>query len=213
MKNGFRWFWGMLLTGQLCAADSVLYENNFEKAEVGKVPADFLVLDGGFAVKDEAGNKVLELPGAPLDSFAAQFGPAGNADGEVTARIYGTQKGRRMPTFGVGLNGVAGYKLQVSPSKNLIELLKDQEVKVTAPFDWQSGKWTHLRLQVRKSGDGWTIEGKTWSEKTPEPQTWALKTQEAQEPPSGKASVFGSPFSGNPILFDDLMVLRPQPKE
>src|SRR3954454_23647167 len=107
MKNGFRWFWGMLLTGQLCAADSVLYENSFEKAEVGKVPADFLVLDGGFAVKDEAGNKVLELPGAPLDSFAAQFGPAGNADGEVTARIYGTQKGRRMPTFGVGLNGVA----------------------------------------------------------------------------------------------------------
>src|SRR5437867_13021253 len=64
-----------------------LYENNFEKAEVGKVPPDFLVLDGGFAVKEENGNKVLELPGAPLDSFAVQFGPAEADNVTVSARI------------------------------------------------------------------------------------------------------------------------------
>src|SRR6266850_6368601 len=57
----------------LAAAESVLYENNFEKEEPGKVPADFMVLDGGFAVKEQAGNKFLELPGSPLDSFAVQF--------------------------------------------------------------------------------------------------------------------------------------------
>src|SRR6266849_6762105 len=48
-----------------------LYQNDFEQAEVGKAPDDFLILEGGFAVKLEAGNKFLELPAAPLDSFAA----------------------------------------------------------------------------------------------------------------------------------------------
>src|SRR6185295_9336359 len=81
-----------------------LYENNFETAEAGKVPEDFLVLDGGFAVKAEGTNKFLELPGTPLDSFGVQFGPSGNSEVAVSARINGTGKGRRFPTFGVGLN-------------------------------------------------------------------------------------------------------------
>src|SRR5215472_6039238 len=71
----------------LLAADTVLYQNNFEKEEVGKVPADFMILDGGFAVKEEGGNKFLELPGAPLDSFAVQFGPTESSDLSVSARI------------------------------------------------------------------------------------------------------------------------------
>src|SRR5436305_1388237 len=71
------------------AQTNVLYHNDFEKAEVGKVPADFLVLDGGFAVKEEGGNKFLELPGAPLESFGVQFGPAEISDLSVCARING----------------------------------------------------------------------------------------------------------------------------
>src|SRR5438034_277111 len=76
----FSIFRGLIAALSLCAvslqaADSVLYENNFEKEEPGKVPADFMVLDGGFVVKEDAGNKFLELPGSPLDSFAVQFGP------------------------------------------------------------------------------------------------------------------------------------------
>src|SRR6267143_120039 len=40
----------LFTTHQSAAAEAkILYENNFEKAEVGKVPEDFLVLDGAFA--------------------------------------------------------------------------------------------------------------------------------------------------------------------
>src|SRR2546422_11733671 len=106
----------------LLAEEKPLYENNFEKTEVGKVPPEFLVLDGGFAVKEEAGNRFLELPGSPLESFGVQFGPTESSDLSVTARIKGTAQGRRYPTFGVGLNGVAGYKLQVSPAKKTLDL-------------------------------------------------------------------------------------------
>src|SRR5579872_5662613 len=81
------------------AEEKALYENNFEKAEVGKVPDDFLVLDGGFVVKEDGGNKVLELPGAPLDTFGLLFGPTEKFDAAVSVRIKGTRKGRRYPTF------------------------------------------------------------------------------------------------------------------
>src|SRR6266403_4002293 len=108
-----------------------LYENHFETNEIGKTPAELLVLDGGFAVRAEHGNKLLELPGSPLDSFAVQFGPAEAENVCVTAAINGIAKGRRFPVFGVGLNGVAGYKLQVSPAKKALELYKDQDLKAT----------------------------------------------------------------------------------
>src|SRR5258706_6489992 len=147
----------------LFAQTKPLYENNSEKAEVGKLPEGFLALDGGFVVKEEEGNKVLELPGAPLDSFSVQFGPTESSDIAISARIKGTAKGRRYPTFGIGLNGVAGYKLQVSPAKKLLELYKDQEVKATIPFEGKSGEWTHLWLHVRKSKAGeWKVEVKVW---------------------------------------------------
>ena len=58
------------------AQAQVLYTNGFDKAEVEKVPEDMMVLDGGFAVKEEGGNKFLELPGAPLETFGVLFGPA-----------------------------------------------------------------------------------------------------------------------------------------
>src|SRR5437667_1952075 len=138
----------VLLTGLAFGAfaqqDKALYENDFEKAALDKVPGDFLVLDAGFAVKEEGGNKFLELPGAPLDTFAVQFGPTETAGIAVSARINGTAKGRRYPTFGIGLNGVAGYKLQVSPAKKSLELYKDLELKASLPYEWNSGQWTNF---------------------------------------------------------------------
>src|SRR6266404_1605707 len=127
---------GLTVFGQ----PKTLYQNDFEKAEVGQVPPDFLVLDGGFVVKEENGNKFLELPGTPLDSFAVQFGPAQTENVAVSARINGVSKGRRYPAFGVGVNGTAGYRLQISPAKKTLELYKDQQLKQAIPYEWKSGQ-------------------------------------------------------------------------
>ena len=198
-----------MMTVAVAAAEKPLYENNFEQAEIGKLPEDLKFASGEFAVKAEDGNKLLELPGAPLDSFAAQFGPTESSGVGVSARIHGTAKGRRYPTFGVGLNGVAGYRLQISPAKKALELYKDQEVKTSITFDWKPGEWTRLRLQVRKVKDGeWKVEGRVWPNGTAEPEKWTVAFDENEEPVAGCASVFGSPFSGTPIWFDDLSVER-----
>src|SRR5205809_4422648 len=107
-----------------------IYENDFEKTGLNKVPDDFLVLDGQFAVKEEGGNRFLELPGAPLDTFGALFGPTATEGHAVSARVFGTGKGRRYPTFAVGLNGqgTSAYKVQVSPAKKSVELFKGDAV-------------------------------------------------------------------------------------
>ncbi len=191
----------------LAQGQKSLYENNFDKAELNKVPDDFLVLDGQFAVKQEGGERFLELPGAPLDTFGVLFGPTEKEGDAVSARIFGTGKGRRYPTFAVGLNGqgTSAYRLQVSPAKKAVELYKGDEVKASVSYEWQPAAWTRLRLQVRKVKDGdWKVEGKVWTDK--EPSTWTVSFDEKDQPVAGKASIWGSPYATTPIRFDDLLV-------
>lgn len=196
--------------GWCAGQDHVLYSNDFEKAEIGKVPDDMLVLDGGFTVKSEEGNKVLELPGAPLETYAVQFGPATNRDASVSAAIKSSSKGRRYPVFGVGLGGVAGYRLQVSPGKKALELYKDQELKSSAPFEWKSGSWCVCVLTLRAEDGGLKLTGKAWPRGAAEPAKPSISFETKEPPPSGRASLFASPFSGEPVLFDDLVVAEPK---
>jgi len=129
------------------------------------------------------------------------------------ARVFGTGKGRRAPTFAIGLGGVSGYKLQVAPGKKLIELVKgENEVLASAPYRWDSGSWTLLHLQVLKAKDGeWKIEGKAWLQGTPEPKDWTVSHAAKLAPLPGRAGLWGSPYSETPIRFDDLQVLRVSP--
>ncbi|HEX3799027.1 MAG TPA: hypothetical protein VH413_10030 [Verrucomicrobiae bacterium] len=203
----------MMMAAAMCiasarAADDAkpVYQNNFEQAEVGKVPDDFLVLDGAFAVQVADGNKFLELPGAPLDSYGTLFGPTQKAGVSVSARINGTKKGRRFPTFAVGLNGQGGYRLQVSPAKDALEIFKGDESVANVPYQWKSGEWTMLSLQVVKSGEVWKVEGKAWAQGSTEPAQPLVTFEEKTEPTAGRASIWGSPFSTTPIQFDDLLI-------
>lgn len=209
MKKFLLLIWATALAAS--AADAPLYQNDFEKAEAGKLPDGFMVMQGEFAVKDLGTNKVLELPGAPVDSFSVLFGPVTNASVAVEARVFSTAKGRRMPTFGVGLGGVAGYKLQIAPGKKAVDLIlgdgEQQVVVASTPFSWESGAWTQCKLQIRKAGDSaWRIEAKAWKAGDPEPKDWLIAFDAKEELIAGQASVLGSPLSGAPIWFDDLKV-------
>ena len=207
------WLISAVLASAIVSSQAqVLYTNGFDNAAIEKVPEDMMVLDGGFAVKDEGGNKFLELPGAPLETFGVLFGPTEASGLAVSARVQSTGKGRRFPTFAVGLNGVGGFKLQASPAKKLVELVKGEEVVASAPFIWESGSWTMLRLQCRKVKDGeFKVEGKAWKQGEAEPKDWQISRTETAESPAGRCSVWGMPFAGTPIKFDDLVVTRATP--
>ncbi len=196
---------GSAVSGLQAQASKPVFDESFSSAKTGEVPEAFMVLDGQFTVREEEGNRFLELPGAPLESFGVLFGP-NEADGiEVTARIFGTKSGRKFPTFAVGLNGVGGYKVRVAPAKNALELVKGDDIKATVPFKWVSGQWTRFRLSVRKSGTGVRIAAKAWQGEE-EPKEAQLQHDESDKLPPGKAGVWGMPFSGTPIRFDDLKI-------
>jgi hypothetical protein len=198
------------LVGAVNAAEEkgkILYQNDFSKGEVGKLPDEMLLLDGGFAVQEINGNKVLQLPGAPLDTFGVLFGPTESANLAISARVHSTKKGRREPAFAVGLNGNAGYRLQVSAAKKLLELYKGDDLVAKEDYSWESDSWTMLKLQVRKVKDGeFAVEGKVWKHGTPEPDKWTVTHTENAEPLAGRASIWGNPFAGTPLDFDDLVV-------
>ena len=71
------------------------------------------------------------------------------------------------------------------------------------PFEWKSGEWTTMRLQVRQAGDTWKVEGKAWQGAS-EPPRMMLSYDEKTEPTTGRASIWGMPFAATPIQFDDL---------
>jgi hypothetical protein len=197
--------WFFASGGLQAQAAKPLFDEAFSSAKLGEVPDSFMVLDGQFAVREEEGNRFLELPGAPLESFGVLFGPNESEGVEVTARILSTKSGRKFPTFAVGLNGVGGYKVRVAPAKNALELVKGDDVKASVPFKWTSGQWTVFRLSVRKSGAGVRILAKAW-QGADEPKEAQLQHDESEKLPPGKAGVWGMPFSGTPIRFDDLKI-------
>lgn len=183
-----------------------LYKNDFESATVDKAPEQMMVMAGTFEVKKDGENKVLELPGEPLDTFGLLFGPSVKEDVTATARFYGTKKGRKFPTFGLSLNGVGGYRLQVSPAKAMLEFVKADEVKLSVPFTWTPDAWTKLRITVKKTDAGWTIEGKAWPATGAEPEKPMISVDEKDAPKAGRAGLWGSPYAGTPIRFDDLEI-------
>lgn len=191
------------------ADSAVLYQEDFQKIEIGEAPQEFLVLEGAFAVREMEGNRVLELPGEPLNLFSLLFGPSETDGVAVRARFSGTRKGRRYPSFGVGLGGASGYHLIVSAGKDAIELFKDEEVQASAEYHWTPPAWTDVLLRIRQAGDKqWRIEGKVWPHSSPEPADWMIGLNTSEEPPAGRASVWGSPYAGTPIQFDDLLLTR-----
>jgi hypothetical protein len=194
------------------ADDQVLFKSDFESAHVDSLPEELMVLAGEFSVKDIDGNKALELPGNPLEDFGALFGPAESDGIAVRARVYSESSRRLAPRFGVGLDGVTGYRLLVTPGQNRLQLLKDQEAVASAPLEWKSGTWTWLHLQIREVSAGkWIIEGRAWPNGIPEPNEWSISFEASEAPPAGKASIWGAPYSGKPILFDDLSVISFRP--
>ena len=185
-----------------------LYANDFESSEVGKTPKDFLVISGAFTVRQDGANKVLELPGEPLDMFGALFGPSEKDGLNVSAKFFATKTGRKFPAFGLSVNGAGGWRLQVSAAKKALEIFKGDDVKISVPFEWTGGAWTSLRIQVRKTPAGsWMIEGKAWPAAGAEPPKWSIALEEKDAPSAGRPGVWGSPFSGTPIRFDDLLIV------
>ena len=179
---------------------------DFEEFEVGSEP-DLFVIEGTFIVRDDAGNKVLELQPQPLSESGVIFGKSLKGAASVTVDIKASKKRRSTPRFGVGLHGISGYRLRLVPATNVIELVKSEEAVKSAEFKGNSGEWLSLRLAIETGADGkWVISGWAWPKGSEAPKDPVITMQSEEKPGQGKASIWGTPYSGTPILYDNLVI-------
>ena len=184
-----------------------LYAQNFEQLQEGKPPEELLILAGAFQIKSIENNKALVLEPNPLDTFGALFGPAERDAYTVSTRIRASNTGRRFPEFGVGALGPSGYKLWLMPATGQLQLKAGDEVITHVPYQWKSGQWTRLKLQLTRTPDNKTkLQGKAWADGAQEPGEWTISAQHDQPPKAGRAVLWAVPYGGTPTYFDDLLI-------
>ncbi len=141
-----------------------------------------------------------------MGDFAVILGPRRSSDVAIRARIRAEKRGRLRPTFGVGLGGTAGYKLLVAGNHRAVEIERqDSTVKKTS-YEWKPGGWTCVHFALVAEDDGLVARGKVWPAGEEEPADWTIEAPLENKPPAGRPSLWGVPYSGKPIWFDDVVV-------
>lgn len=196
----------MLLRAATVALAQESYAEDFEKVELGEMPEALFVIDGEFEVVEKDGGRCARLAPIPLQESGFLFGPSSKGAVIAEAKVFASKRGRRsFPRFALGLHGISGYRLRVVPATNVVELVKDEEVVQSAPFEWTSDRWCHLKLRVAEKPDGaFALSGWVWMAGTEAPEKPLFEQPLEGSPGQGKASVWGTPYSGKEMFFDEL---------
>jgi len=187
------------------------YSNDFESLEIDSFPKGMMEIDGIFKVTTSESTKsdnrkYLEMSAEPLSENAVIFGPSVKKSATVQAKIKGFKKRRSYPRFGIGLHGISGYRLRVVPSKNVIELVKNEEPVKSVSYKWTPDQWVNLRLKIEQDGVNWKISGSAWTVTGKLPDEELITHVHEGSPGQGKASLWGTAYSGKVIQFDDLVL-------
>ncbi len=186
------------------------FADDFESAELGSLPDGMMEIDGSFAVAETEGGKALEMAAEPLTENAVLFGPSVKGGATVSAKVLAYKKRRSYPRFGVGLHGISGFRLRVVPSKGELELVKNEEPVKAVPYDWPADTWIQLELSVASDGeDRWKVEARVWPVGAERPTEPSIAHAHEGRPGQGKASLWGTPYSGKVAQFDDISI-RPE---
>lgn len=184
---------------------AVVYDQDFDKVKIGEAPDELFVIDGDFTVVEEGKNRFLEMAADPIQENGFLFGKSSKGAARVEVSIRGEKKRRSYPRFGIGLHGISGFRLRIVPGNDEIELLKDEEVVVKKAFEWKSDAWCHLVLDISDAEGKWAVNAWVWQGKVDDrPEAPVLTHSTDDAPGQGKASAWGSPYSGKVIHFDQL---------
>ena len=113
-----------------------------------------------------------------------------------------------MPAFAAGLGGMNGYRVRLNAAARNLQLLRGEETLVTVPHVWQDGTWTNLRFRAEPKGEASAVvSAKVWSADSKEPADWTIVHKDSEPYAGGKCTLWGLPYAGTEILFDDLKVL------
>lgn len=201
---------GKKMNGPKVTATTV-YEEKFNE-NMKEHPNDFFVMDGTFIIRKLGKNYALHLVPRPLKTYGCLFGPEIKGDLIVSADIFAGKSGRTIPTFGVGTNGLAGFRLYIRAARTgtVIQIVYNEvQVVASAEYpDWMNESWTSMKLYVKRTGEEVEVYGKAWP-KDKEESDWQVSYKGKLELDEGQASFWGIPYSGRDIFFDNLKIEKP----
>ena len=205
-------FWCAALAQEPAAAPAV-QKYDFQALPPGALPEEGYTLtdqEAKFQIVATGEEKCLELSPLPLVDGGMLVGKSITGPCTVTARIEAVAKKRSHPRFGVALHGMNGPRLRMVPARGQLELVYSGDTEETAAAvdlaDWVSGKWCWMELSISAAEGGSLVEGRLWMEGAARPDKPQIRYQSAKPPGQGKASVWGAPYSGLAIRFDDISV-------
>ena len=188
-------------------ANTKRFEFDCEKWEEGVPPKEVFVVDGTIKIAKKDNTKAIMIDPSPIVDASAQLGDSSNGTASIEARVFASKKGRSYPRFGVSVHGMSGYRLVVICAKKEIELVKNDVVVKSAPFPWATDTWTRLKLEARQQeGKKWIVSAKAWPGDGTEPAEALITHADDTIKGQGKAAVWGTPFSEQPIFIDDIKV-------
>ena len=184
------------------------FQEDFSKVGIGSEPETLFILDGEISVTSEKGNAVLLIPGSPVGEFGFLFGPRiRNKPMELEFTFKSNNQGRRYPSFAAGLGGMRGYRVRVNPAARKVLLSHDGDPLSEVRFNWKSGEWHHLRIQaIPLNQKASQLKFKLWQTSKSEPLEWLMDFKAEIEFEGGKCAVWGYPYSGLPIYFDNIKI-------
>jgi len=173
----------------------------------GEPPKEVFIVDGTIKIAARDGNKAIVIDPNPVTDASAQLAVSSSGNASIEAKILAIKRGRSTPRFGVSVHGMSGHRLIVNPAKKSLDLVKGDQTLVTVPFAWTSEAWVKVKLEAKKgAGDAWTITGKAWPADAAEPAEPLIKHEETKLKGQGKCAIWATPFSGEPVFFDDIKI-------
>ena len=190
----------------------------FDDQEPGDLADEFFVIDGNFSVIEADGDgeegRLVRVAGEPLVDSGVLVGGSSNGPAAILAKVRAHRVGRSFPRAGVGLHGLAGHQLRLVPARREVEFAINEETVMAAPLEnFASGEWYWLELRVDGNDeDGWTVTGHVWLDGEDKPEEPVLKRELETLRVTGRASLWGTPYSGREIDFDEVTVEWTQPE-
>jgi len=197
----------LLATCPLQAQQTQTFDIKADDWAEGEPPKEVFVVDGTIRIAARDGNKAIVVDPAPITDASAQLAVSASGSASITAKILAIKRGRSTPRFGVSVHGMSGHRLIINPAKKTLELIRNDETLASVPYTWTSEAWVNLKLDAAKGADDtWTISGKVWAADAAEPAEPLIKHAEKALKGQGKCAIWATPFSGEPVFFDDIHV-------
>jgi len=174
----------------------------------------FAPITGSWRFYDNEGINIIRLTPQPVRECRLEMGPKLRGPGySISAKTQAKAKSRLFPKMGVGLYGANGLCLLLAPGHQRLELVQYGETIAQDPLTaWKEEIWWTLELRVTPQDRHGKIEARAWPSDAPRPEKAALEREMALEmlplPLSGRAFVTASPYSGLPVYFDEVVVLK-----